>query len=395
MKKLALIVLRLASSMSLLASMFFLYWVMPDNDWQANLEKFYSFLVFFVAIAGFEYLRFRRKPPRSALWAEIAVCAVIFVTIFYAYGSRWAIGGLNPPVADYGFMVVDATKLLFLEHKNPYSSQTISPIVDIFTPEYRGFYYGPVMMVGYLPSLFFPISGFKYASIFFVLVSAILLAFLVMEPDDTPSVRLANIAFVETAFFLPERLWIELFSRGAHDFLPVMFILAALLALKKNLYFWTGVFAGLSFATKFSPALFLLPFLPLRKKNLWYGLALGLVPLLPFILWDLPGLARNVFIIRFIMRADGSSLRSHIPIEFHWLLPVALLTAMVFALYQNYRHPLEYRTVLFGFALLLIVGEVTFKEVHLNHLVWFFPIFALLFTYNRERLFGVMSAPIR
>lgn len=391
MKKIAWIVLRLTSSLSVLGAMFYLYGIMPDQDWQPNLEKFLVFLVFFAAIAGFEYLGFRRESPRSALWAEFAILVVIFVTLFYTHGGKWVPDGFNPPVADYGFMVVDATKLLFVEHQNPYSSQTISPIRDILTAEYRGYYYGPLTMIGYLPSLWWPYSGYKIAGVFFLIVCAILLAFLVIEPDEPLSVRLANIAFVETAFFLPERMWIELFSRGSHDFMPVAFILAALLALKKDAYFWVGLLAGLSFSTKFSPALFLLPFLPIRQKKMWIGLAIGMAPQIPFLLWDFTGYFNNVFLVRFIMPSDGSSLRYFIKPEHYWWLPACVIVGMALSFYRNLRKQLEYRTVLVGFTLLLIVGEVTFKQVHLNHLVWFFPMFALIFTYNRERLFGFLS----
>lgn len=394
MKNIALILLHLSCSLAVLGCMFYLYGIMPDQDWQPNLEKFLVFLVFFAAIAGFGYFGFRRELPRPTLWVEFGVLAVILISLFYSYGGKWVPNGFIPPVADYGFMVVDATKMLWVDHENPYSSQTISPIRDILGPDHRGYYYGPLTMIGYLPSLYWPYSGYKYAGVFFLLVCAVLLAFLVIEPGEPLSVRVANIAFVETAFFLPERMWIELFSRGAHDFMPVAFILAALLALKKDSYFLVGLLAGLSFSTKFSPALFLLPFLPIRQKKMWIGLAAGMLPQVPFLIWDFTGYVNNVFLVRVIMPSDQSSLRYYLRPEHYWWLPASLLIAMVLSVYQNFRRVLGFRTVLVGFTLLLIVGEVTFKQVHLNHLVWFFPLFALIFTYDRERLFGFVSAPL-
>lgn len=391
MKTAVLIILRIVSSLSVLGFLYYLYGIMPDNDWKPNLEKFLVFLIFFVTIAGFEYHSYRRRTPNVALLAESALLLVIFASFFYSYSAKWVPGGFIPPVADYGFMVVDATKMLFVDGENPYSSQTISPIKDIFGPEYRGFYYGPLMMVGYLPTLVSPAAGYKYTSIFFVLLSGVLLAFLVVEPEDRWELRLANIAFVETAFFLPERMWIELFSRGAHDYFPVALLLAGLLALKKGNPFWTGILVGLSFSAKFSPAVFVLPFLPYRDRKVLIGLFIGLLPHLPFFLWDPPAFVRNVFLVRFVMPHDGSSFRWLLAPEYHWWLPTALLLGLGYAIYRNIRGPLEFRTVVVGLTLLLIVGETTFKQVHLNHLIWFFPLFALLFTYNREKVFGFLA----
>ncbi len=387
MKKIASILLHLICSLLVLGCMFYLYSLMPDQDWQPNLEKFLVFLVFFVAIAGFGFFGVRRNFIRPVLWVEAGVLAVIFIIVIYSYGGKWVPNGFNPPVADYGFMVVDATKMLFVDYQNPYSSETISPVRDIVGSDYWGYYYGPLTMIGYSPSLYWPYSGYKIASVFFLLACAVLLAFLVIEPGEAMSSRLANIAFVETAFFLPERTWIELFSRGAHDFMPVALLLGALLALRKESYFFVGLLAGFSFSTKFSPVLFLFPFLPIRRERMWIGFAAGLVPQVPFLIWDFSGYVNNVFVVRLVMPSDASSLRYYLNPEHYWWLPAILLIAMLLSVYQNFRRELEYQTVLIGFTLLLIIGEVTFKQVHLNHLVWFFPLFALIFTFYRDFLF--------
>lgn len=391
MKKVSLILLRLACSGAVLYVMYYLYGLFPPEDWQPDLEKFIAYFAFFAAIVGFTYLRFKGKAPRAALWAEGALFVVVLAVVVYGWSGKWAVNGFGPPVADYGFMVVDATKMLFVEHENPYSSQTISPIRDTLGPEFRGYYYGPLTMIGYSPSLLWPVSGYKIAGVFYLLATAVLLGLLVWEPDDDPALKFANIAFVLAAYFLPERMWVELFSRGAHDFMPTALVLGALLAIKKNNFFAAGLLAGLSFSTKFAPALFLLPFLPIRRKNMWIGFALGLLPQVPFLLWDLQGFINNVYLVRFFMPSDQSSLRYYLKPEHYWWLPAALAVAMTIAAYRNLRRPLGYGTVLIGFALVMIVGEVTFKQVHLNHMVWFYPIFALIFTYSRDRLFGLAT----
>lgn len=391
MNKTALVILRLTSSLLLLGLMFTLYWVFNEYDWGHPLAKAGCFSAFFVLAAGLQYLSFHRETPALALWLEFAVLSIILITLFFFYGREYGPSALQPPWVDIGYTTVNATTLLVKQHQNPYSSSNIN-VRDELAPEYRGFHYGPAMMLGYLPSGYFPDSGYKIVSLFYVAISTILLVFLVTEADDTWATWLARIAFTQTAFFLPESFWREVLYQGANDVFPVMLVLAALLALKKDLFFWTGIFAGLSFAAKFSPAAFLVPFLPARQKQFWIGFAIGLAPLFPFLFWDFASVVRNVFWFRVIMRSDSTSLYSVLPVEIHWLMPVTLVIALLVSVYWNIRGTLDYRTALIGFTLLLIVADVTQKEIHLNHLIWFCPLFAIIFAYDRERLFGFISA---
>lgn len=41
------------------------------------------------------------------------------------------------------------------------------------------------------------------------------------------------------------------------------------------------------------------------------------------------------------------------------------------------------------FMLLLILVEVTFKEIHANHLIWFYPLFAYIAAKHRGKLIDV------
>jgi hypothetical protein len=103
-------------------------------------------------------------------------------------------------------------------------------------------------------------------------------------------------------------------------------------------------------------------------------------------LWDPLGLFNNVFWIRLTLPFDSTSLYAEIPPAFHFVLPLSLVVAIVFSLYRNARMPVEYENVLVTFTLLLIVGEVTFKEMHTNHLIWFYPLFALILERHRYQL---------
>jgi hypothetical protein len=247
------------------------------------------------------------------------------------------------------------------------------------------------MMIAYLPGVFFPEYGFKIANVLYVLLAAVLIGFLVTDKGQSWGARVAAIVFAQIVFFLPERFWFETLSQGSNDILPIALILAALLALKQGRDFWIGLFTGLSFTAKFAPAVFLMPFSPIHRLKYWFGFALGCTPFLPFVVWDLGGLIRNAFIFRFMVGPDATSMFSVLPGNLHWLLSVTVLAGLAVTLYSYFRQNVPYRTALVGFTLLLILTAATFKEVHGNHLTWFFPLFALIFTDYRERLFGLIS----
>lgn len=277
--------------------------------------------------------------------------------------------------------------MLVKDFENPYSSQVVNPTIEL-KPEYRGFHYGPAMLLGYLPAAFFPAHGFKIVSLFFILISAILLCLLVDDREKPILDRITSMAFVLCLFFLSERFWYEILRQGANDIFPVALILAALYMLKNERFFLTGLLAGLSLSAKFSPAVFFL--IPSIRKDLRAqliaGIGAGLVPLVIFSLWDFLGLFNNVFLLRFILRYDSTSLYSILPVELHFWLPVSLLIAVLWTIRHGFKNKTEYRSVLISFTLLLIIAEITFKEIHANHLIWFYPLFALILEKHRHHI---------
>ena len=59
--------------------------------------------------------------------------------------------------------------MLFAHFQNPYQSPTLNVMLP--QPGYGGFKYGPIMILGYLPSAFFPQSGYKMMSALYLLLS--------------------------------------------------------------------------------------------------------------------------------------------------------------------------------------------------------------------------------
>ncbi len=369
--------------------MFGLYTLLHQYDWGHPFIKLFCFAAAFVLIV---FLRGRAQlpdPPPGLVRVERVVWPIVLVCIIVSYGNTYGPEVVHPPRVDIGYTTVNAASMLFNQGKNPYSSQDINRQREL-RPQYRGFHYGPLMLLGYWPSVLSPGLGYKLASVTYLLASVFLVCLLASAPKELGAHRLATLTFVLCLFLLSERFWYEILTQGANDVLPVALLLASLLALKGRRYFLTGLMLGLSFAAKFSPAIFLL--IALLRRNLQVsivkGFGLGLLPLLAFALWDPKGVFNNVFWVRFTVPYDSTSLYSEIHPALHFIFPLLLLAAVVYSLYRNSRIPLEYENVLTSFTLLLIVGEVTFRQIHANHLIWFYPLFALTLGMHRYQLFA-------
>jgi hypothetical protein len=363
--------------------MYWLYGLLHKYDWGYSLVKFGCLATMFGLILLVRARVGASYSSRRLVRFEVLASTLILLVIVVTYGWTYRADLFRPPQVDIGYTTVHAASMLIKERKNPYSSDEINRRDDLL-PSYRGFHYGPFMLVGYSPAAFAPGPGYKAASIVYLLVSALLLGFLV-DPQASHLRRLAGVAFVLSAFLLARRFWYEVFAQGANDIFPVVLLLASLLALKSHRLFFSGFFLGLSFAAKFSPALFLVIALLRRPLNvtLAKGFVVGLIPLVAFVVWDPRGLFNNVFWLRLTIPYDSTSLYSVVPPAFHFVFPLSLLLAIAISLYRNIAAPLEYERVLVAFTLLLIVAEVTFKEMHANHLIWFFPLFALIFERHR------------
>ena len=378
-----------ASPFFIFGLMLYLYNCLQKYDWGHPFIKLFCFVVVFLLIV---FLRSRTHPtklPAILARLEFLVLTIVLVIILTNYGKIYGPDLSHPPYVDIGYTTVKATSMLFHDGKNPYTSQYINARDDLL-PQYRGFHYGPLMLIGYLPSLLSPTWGYKLASLGYFLVSALLLCSLLELHKIPPERRLCSIAFVLCLFFLPERFWYELFRQGANDIFPVALLLASLLALQRQKYFLTGLFLGLSFSAKFSPAIFLL--MALVRKDLKIsaakGFCLGLIPLLIFVVWDTKGLINNAFRNRGVaLSYDSTSLYSETALAFHFIFPVLLLLAVAYSVYRNFRTALDYENALVTLTLLLIIGEVTFKQMHANHLIWFYPLFALILERHRYQFF--------
>ncbi|OEE66085.1 hypothetical protein A1OO_09830 [Enterovibrio norvegicus FF-33] len=386
-------------SSSFLFSLVFIYCayrLFQTYDWGHPFTKFLCFSGLFALILTlFNHRTQSDDIGKTMLMTEavfaMAVLALIFARMVPAYGDFI----FAAPTVDIGYTTEHAAKLLFLQGENPYLSESIN-IRPELAPEHRGFHYGPGMILGYAASAYFPGIGYKLTSVAFLAISALALCSLVAGCLTSRSqietngwqVRSAMLASM-VLLFLPERLWYEVFHVGANDIYPVALLLVGLVCVQKEKWLLAGVLMGLSFATKFSPAAFLLAMF-LRKDirlNFLIGCAIGASPLLIFLAWDHQSMIENVFILRFSLNFDSTSLYSITPDVLHVLFPLTQLCALIYFLVRNANKTLSIEETVVCFTLLLMIIEVTFKEIHANHLIWFYPLIAFIVAIYRHKLF--------
>lgn len=370
---------------------YYIYTLFQQYDWGHPFTKLMCFAAVFLLLI-FLYQKKKNDIDTGNAIAKLELLLALgaLVWIIVIMSPKYLTQLSQGPGVDIGYTTQNSAIVLFREHKNPYMSETIN-IRPELEPKYRGFHYGPGMLIGYVASAYVPNIGYKITNLVF-LVGTIVALLLLIDGSRRQGVnywqRASAMAIVLSLFLLPERLWYELFQQGANDIFPIMLLLLGLVFVQRGYWVWAGIFMGFSFATKFSPAAFLLV-LFLRKDiklNFLIGCCIGASPLMVFMLWDYQSLINNVFILRFTLGYDATSLYSITPAALHYLFPLSQVVALVILMKVNVTRQLEIDRLILHFTLLLIVIGVTFKEVHANHLIWFYPLFAYLATRYRYQL---------
>ncbi len=379
---------QLASPLGVIGFMSVVYYLWFSYDWKFPDLK----VIGFVWALGFVYWVVRegqgpRLAPR-AVGVEIGLVSLVFLVNTFMMIRIYGHDLFRAPRIDIATTTIESARMLFLHRGNPYASHTIDHLPNL-PPEFRGFHYGPVMMLGYAGSLLWTHAGFKATSCVFILFNAVAVVLLVREQSKTRLENIAASVFGVTMLLLPRRFWHDTLALGANDMLPIALAMFSIYFARRQQLDLAGLFAGLSFSAKFSPGVFLI--LLFARKDLKpafvIGTAVGLLPVLGFLLWDYSAFMNSVFKMRVLVQFDTTSLYWITPPRFHFLFPLVLYCTVLWVLYRNFKRPLEYRALLLDFTLLLTVAEVTFKQVHTNHFIWFYPLFAVLLTAHRHSLF--------
>jgi len=365
----------LISTAALLAAYSILFALLDRYDWGQPFVRFASLASMLAACLLTRSAGVARVSGRAA-WVELILAAGL--VIFLAERALllgWGELGLAPRV-DVGVTTRDAARMLLLDGRNPYRSETIAVLGD--DSLYWGYKYGPAMIFGYSICAVVGGAGVKIANLTYLVLTLLSVFFLARRQDHSRA-GCATALICCGLTLLPNRMWYELFYQGVVDIFPICLIMLSLLSIGSRSWFVAGLLAGLSLSAKFSPGIFYIALLLKRERvpRLLVGLACGLLPLAAFLLWDAGALLRNFLVFHLIKGHDSTSLYSITPRELHPIFPLIQVAAAACLLAENYRERIEPRLLASRLLLLILVVEMTYKEVHENHLIWFIPLAAL------------------
>ena len=369
-------------------------------DWDQPFVKLACFevLALLVLALGFGQGAPSHEAHRVVLSVEIAA-AIALLLWEVARAVPLIRSGLHAGMNDLGWTTQNAVKALFVEHANPFQR----PVAPIGTdPAYFGYKYGPTMLFAYALAGFLPGGmGLKVMNVVYCLATGLVVAYLAgWTPRASggrphPLAERVSAALWACAMtFLPERLYHETFSQGAQDIFPIFMVLLSAAFVARKQWLLAGLMGGLSFSARFAPGVFLLV-LFLRRRippRLIVGVALGVLPFVPFLLWNAPALIRNVFLFHSFKAYDSTSLYSVTPRELHFLFPLFQALSVAVAVALCFRRAIQARPLVTFLTLVLIAIEISYREMHGNHLIWFMPTVAVIFAWGRHDLPGLLSA---
>lgn len=286
------------------------------------------------------------------------------------------------PRCDIGWTTKDAVHTFIANHQNPYESKWIGKIGD--DSRFWGYHYGPGTIVAYLPSEFLGEPGLKIFNLIYLIVT-FLISFLLVYYNEIPSERKTALIFLAMLLCLPTRLWYETFLQGATDILPIGLILASVLFIQKKNLFIAGILAGFSISCKLIPGclfLILLIRLPINWK-LIYGIIWGLLPMVMGAVWNSETFFNNLFLFHQIKTPDSTSLYSELPSTITNYFPLLQLLILISFFIKNIKKTFDPIYLISDLLLILILIEITYREIHGNHLIWIFPLVGILFTQGR------------
>jgi uncharacterized membrane protein len=317
---------------------------------------------------------------------EIAV-VLLLVTVAQVISLRYIPQPLlSPSTVDIATSVEVAIRSLFMFNENPYHPSESGRWWRF--PEVA-FAYGPMMVLGYLPALYGPV-WFKICS--FVYTGGIVALTSRFAAQGVQGIlpKVAAIVFAIAVVIMPRAILNDV-SVGINDHFPVFLLLVSLSLLQRKREGMAGVITGLSLAAKFAPAAFLL-ILMIRRKfpmRFFVGVALGCLPILPFLLWDPARLLHDVVYFHFAKEGTPTSIFTITPPELHYLIRSARWVCVAIFIVRNFRKEVEVGTLIYEFTLLAILINALHVEMHSNYLVWVLPTSAILFSRYRYRTWSL------
>jgi hypothetical protein len=356
-----------------------LFWIavglIQKFNWGLGIYKAVVLLAVLLATPFVARIVARRRAPDQQRPARTLVAAVIVQLAAQSAYALWELR--HPGLTDIASTTLDAGKQL-VAGTNPYAaSAEASPSRTAAQARFAGYKYLPVMIAAYLP-LGAPLGerGVVLTNLLLQLAAVALI------------IRLAQAMAGASAGWIAALLYLgvplvpfELFAKGVTDLLAVVPLLLALVLLERKPAL-AGFCIGLSVSAKLLPGLLLLPCCvpATARARLVYagGIVLGLLPMLPFLLWAPQPFIDNIFLFNLVRPADSTS----------WLLAAPMLAAnlaegiavaayLAVAGYVLVRPPsLGWRT---GLGMVLVLAALlSGPAAHHNYQLWWLPLMAAL-----------------
>lgn len=331
-------------------------------NWGHGVEKA-MVMMLLLAAAPFVIAAAHKTPTPLPRWLDraITMTAALFLVLELVYFGKQII---RPHVIDVALTTLAAGDAL-LHGGNPYT-------LPIDTgPEsfgFTGYKYLPMMIAAYLP------LGAVLGQRGILLTNlALLLACLWLMK------RLGRSTLAPFLFLMLPLMPQQIFAKGTTDLVTVLPLLAAFVVFERN-SFLAGVCVGLSIAAKPVPGGLFLPCLipPTERWRYAAGVAVGLMPILPFLIVSPSDLLANTVLFNLSRAPDGTSWMFGAPPAAANAAHVVMVAMFLYAGTYVWRQAPSLATRCGIGAMLTIAAILTGPGAHHNYQLWWLPFYCVV-----------------
>ncbi len=272
-------------------------------NWGAGAGKALALLALLI---GALWLALREVRPHQAddkpARALTALAGLLLLAQLVYFGLRFA----HPHLIDMATTTLDAGNAL-IQGRNPYTMPIDTEAAGLgASPEFQGYKYLPLMPAVYLPlGLVFGARGLLATNLLLLLATLGLMQRLCRDAASPRAGLIACLLYLSIPLAAQQVL-----VKGSTDLVAVTPLLLGFVLMERRPG-WAGFCVGLSIAAKLFPgALFLPCLLPAGwpgKRRYVLGIALGLLPIVPYALASPAALYDNIVLFNAIRAPDSTS----------------------------------------------------------------------------------------
>ena len=309
--------------------------------------------------------------PRATITLAALLGAVIIAQLVY-----FALRVAHPHVLDIATTTLDAGAAI-MRGENPYALPLDAVAGGLGDAAFHGYKYMPVMALAYLPlGLPFGERGVLATNLLLHAAVAWMVWRLAWRAGTIASAQIAALLYLSLPIVA-----MQVLAKGSTDLVAVAPLLLALLCVERS-PLAAGICVGLSICAKLLPGLVFVPaVLPGgRAERLRYalGIAIGLAPAVPFVLWSPTAFADNIVMFALLRPPDATSWAASLP-GYVVALARGVGAAVVLGIAVDawLRPPSLLRRCGLG-AILALVAILAGGSAHHNYQLWWLPFYAVL-----------------